>query len=88
MHIGIWELLLILAIVMLLFGTKRLRSIGTDLGASIRGFRDSMKDSGQEKAEPGADKPVEPAVQGRLIEGETIPDEADTAPLRKQQPKV
>ncbi len=88
MHIGIWELLLILAIVMLLFGTKRLRSIGVDLGAAIKGFRDSMQDRGQEKAESGPGKPAEPTVQGRLIEGETIPDEADTAPLRKQQPKV
>ena len=41
--IGMSELLVILAIVVLLFGTKRLGSIGADLGSAIRGFRSSMK---------------------------------------------
>jgi sec-independent protein translocase protein TatA len=42
--IGIWQLLIILAIVIMLFGTKRLRTIGTDLGSAIKGFRKSMSD--------------------------------------------
>lgn len=44
--ISIWSLLLILAIVVLLFGTKKLRNIGTDLGGAIRGFKQAM-DEGQ-----------------------------------------
>ena len=40
--ISIWQLLIILAIVVMLFGTKRLRNIGGDLGAAIKGFRNSM----------------------------------------------
>ncbi len=40
--ISIWQLLIVLAIVVLLFGTKRLRSLGTDLGGAIKGFRKSM----------------------------------------------
>ncbi|MEK9989107.1 MAG: twin-arginine translocase TatA/TatE family subunit [Halieaceae bacterium] len=40
--ISIWQLLIILAIVVMLFGTSRLRNIGSDLGSAIRGFRDSM----------------------------------------------
>jgi sec-independent protein translocase protein TatA len=40
--ISIWQLLIIFAIVVMLFGTSRLRNIGTDLGSAIRGFRDSM----------------------------------------------
>lgn len=40
--ISIWQLLIILAIVVLLFGTKRLRTLGTDLGGAIKGFRKSM----------------------------------------------
>ncbi|MGY6215856.1 twin-arginine translocase TatA/TatE family subunit [Methylolobus aquaticus] len=45
MGIGIWQLAIILAIVMLVFGTKRLNTIGTDLGSAIRGFRNAMKDT-------------------------------------------
>ena len=37
-----WELLIILIIVALLFGTKKLRNIGTDVGGAIKGFKDSM----------------------------------------------
>ena len=47
MGISVWQLLLILVIVLLLFGTKKLRGIGTDLGGAVKGFRDSM---GEKKA--------------------------------------
>lgn len=40
--ISIWQLLIILAIVVMIFGTKRLRNIGGDLGGAIKGFKDSM----------------------------------------------
>ena len=40
--ISIWQLLIILAIVVLLFGTKRLRNLGSDLGGAIKGFRSSL----------------------------------------------
>ncbi|HAW93027.1 MULTISPECIES: twin-arginine translocase TatA/TatE family subunit [unclassified Arsukibacterium] len=42
--ISIWQLLIVLAIIVLLFGTKKLRGIGTDLGSAIKGFRSSIKD--------------------------------------------
>lgn len=42
--IGIWQLLIILAIVVLLFGTKRLKGIGGDLGGAIKGFKKAVKD--------------------------------------------
>lgn len=44
MGISIWQLLIVLGIVILLFGTKKLRNIGTDLGGAIRGFKKSMTD--------------------------------------------
>ncbi len=47
--ISIWQLLIILAIVLLLFGTKRLKNIGGDLGGAIKGFKKAMTD--EEKAE-------------------------------------
>jgi sec-independent protein translocase protein TatA len=43
--ISIWQLLIVLVIVMLLFGTKRLGSIGSDLGSAIKGFKRSLNDS-------------------------------------------
>ena len=42
--ISIWSLLLIFAIVLLLFGTKRLKNIGSDLGGAIKNFKKSIKD--------------------------------------------
>lgn len=42
--ISLWQLLIILAIVFLLFGTKRLRSMGSDLGEAIKGFKKSVSD--------------------------------------------
>ncbi|MFO1433149.1 MAG: twin-arginine translocase TatA/TatE family subunit [Candidatus Competibacteraceae bacterium] len=85
MRIGIGELVLILIVVLLLFGSKRLRGIGTDLSATIKGWRESIKGSGQESIKKSAGKPAEPTVEGRIIEGETVPDEPDTEPLPKQR---
>ena len=48
--ISIWQLLIILVIVVLLFGTKKLRSMGGDLGSAIKSFRDSMQE-GQRESE-------------------------------------
>ena len=42
--ISIWQLLIVLVIVLLLFGTKKLRNMGGDLGGAIKGFRSSMKE--------------------------------------------
>lgn len=54
--ISIWQLLIILVIVLLLFGTKKLRGIGSDLGGAVKGFKDSMaKDETDETTE----KPTE-----------------------------
>ena len=59
--ISIWQLLIIAVIVVLLFGTKKLGSIGSDLGASIKGFKKAMSDdeSKQDKTSQDADKQEE-----------------------------
>lgn len=51
MGISIWQLLIVLLIVVMLFGTKRLRELGSDLGGAISGFRKSMGD-GESSAQP------------------------------------
>ncbi len=66
MGIGFKELVVILIIVLVLFGAKRLRSIGTDLGGAIKGFRKAVKEGDEEANEPEAGAKPE----GRVIEGE------------------
>ena len=58
MGISIWQLLIVLVIVLLLFGTKKLRNLGSDLGGAVKGFKGAMKEGASEedaddKAEPG-----------------------------------
>lgn len=52
MHFGFKELLLILLITLVLFGGKRVKNLGSDLGNAIRGFRKAMKDGESEPTEP------------------------------------
>ena len=78
MGISLWQLLIILAIVLLLFGTKKLRSIGGDLGGAVKGFRNAMD---QDDSKTDGDKPQEKLDSdggNRIIEGEvTSSDEKD-----------
>jgi len=62
---SIWHWLIVLVIVMLVFGTKKLRNIGADLGGAVRGFKDGMQ-SGEKAADAGA----APQVSGKTVEGE------------------
>jgi sec-independent protein translocase protein TatA len=50
--ISMWQLLILLLIVVLVFGTKRLRNMGSDLGAAVKGFRKGMDDVKEETLEP------------------------------------
>ena len=46
--ISIWQLVIVLAIILLLFGSKKLRNIGGDLGKAVKGFKSAMKDGTEE----------------------------------------
>lgn len=48
MGISIWQLLIVLGIVILLFGTKKLRNLGGDLGSAIKSFKKAVKDGGSD----------------------------------------
>ena len=50
--ISIWQLVIIAVIVVLLFGTNKLRNLGSDLGSSIRGFKKAMSDEDEKKDQP------------------------------------
>ncbi len=53
--ISVWQLLIILAIVIMLFGTKRLRTLGGDLGSAVKGFRKSMASDDEAEEKPEED---------------------------------
>jgi sec-independent protein translocase protein TatA len=53
--ISVWQLLIILAIVIMLFGTKRLRNLGGDLGSAVKGFRKSMAGDDEQEKDPADD---------------------------------
>jgi sec-independent protein translocase protein TatA len=73
--ISIWQLLIILAIVLLLFGTKRLKNIGSDLGSAIKGFKGAMKEG--EKGEGKQQEQIENSESGTVVEGEVTSKEKD-----------
>ncbi|OOZ42855.1 Sec-independent protein translocase subunit TatA [Solemya elarraichensis gill symbiont] len=63
--ISIWQLLIVLAIVLLIFGTKRLKNMGSDVGGAVKGFKKAMKDSEAANAEK-----LEKTDDDSVIEGE------------------
>ena len=63
--ISIWHWLIVLLVVVLIFGTKKLRNLGTDLGSAVKGFKDGMKSEEDKTA-----KSEIPLSAGQTIEGE------------------
>lgn len=70
--INIWSLVLILVIVLLLFGTKRLRNLGGDLGSAIKGFKKAVKDENQHESQ--AEDP------SKIDESSVDSEKSDTKP--------
>ena len=66
---SIWHWLILLVIVLLVFGTKKLRNIGADLGGAVKGFKDGMK-NGEEEAPKKPGELTAQGPQGATIEGE------------------
>jgi len=92
MGISVWQLLIILAIVLVLFGAKRLRNVGGDLGAAVKGFRSAVGEEGgdkdKEKEKENAEEPeklqAEEDEEGRVINGEAR-EESDKADSDKHK---
>ncbi|MDH5378602.1 MAG: Sec-independent protein translocase subunit TatA [Gammaproteobacteria bacterium] len=68
--ISIWQLLIILVIVLLLFGAKKLRSAGSDLGGAVKGFKDAMRDGEEAAKKDSQPERVEQKDDGRVIDVE------------------
>ncbi len=82
MGISIWQLLIVLVIVLLLFGTKKLKNIGSDLGGAVRGFKSAMKDGKEgEEDPPEADAPakLESSGDDPVAEAESVERKRESA---------
>lgn len=66
--LSIWHWLIVLLVVVLIFGTKKLRNIGQDLGGAVKGFKEGMKSP--EGSEPPASGDNPQQISGQTIEGE------------------
>ena len=79
--ISIWQLLIILAIVVMVFGTKKLRNLGTDLGGAVKGFRSTMKDGANAEESTEAEADAEASQ-------ESLAESAEEASSDKENAKV
>jgi sec-independent protein translocase protein TatA len=75
---SIWHWLVVLAIVVVIFGTKKLRNVGSDLGGAIKNFKQAMKEEGDDKAgsdSASAGEPKQIPESGRVIDAEVTAKE-------------
>ena len=77
MGISIWQLLIVLVIVVLLFGTKKLRNIGSHLGGAIKSFRSAVKEGGEEVGQKSETPKLEEGQSSTVIEGEVTEKKTD-----------
>lgn len=74
--IGIWQLLIILVIVLLLFGTKKLRNLGGDLGGAIKSFKKAVGDKGENAEKTSEELTQDDASDAPSVETETASEHA------------
>ncbi len=74
---SIWHWLIVLLVVVLIFGTKKLKNIGSDLGGAVKGFKDGMK-AGGESADAGSATPPQVTGHGKSADANTVDVEAKT----------
>jgi sec-independent protein translocase protein TatA len=72
--LSIWHWLIVLLVVVLIFGTKKLRNIGQDLGGAVKGFKEGMKGAEDEATPPKEPPEVPPQHIGTTIEGQATKD--------------
>jgi sec-independent protein translocase protein TatA len=69
---SIWHWLIVLVIVVLVFGTKKLKNIGADLGGAVKGFKDGVKDGGAANAEATAAAPQQVTATQSTADPNTV----------------
>ncbi|MDD5334891.1 MAG: Sec-independent protein translocase subunit TatA [Rhodoferax sp.] len=78
MGLSTTHLIIFLVIIVVIFGTKKLRNIGSDLGGAVKGFKDGMKDGADKPADAPAAAPVQQVSATASTAKETIDVEAKT----------
>ena len=73
---SLWHWLIVLVIVLLIFGTKKLKNMGSDLGGAVKGFKDGLKDGGATPTE--AADAAQQAIAKKTSEANTVDVEAKT----------
>lgn len=71
---SVWHWLIVLLIVVLVFGTKKLKNIGADLGGAVKGFKDGVKDGTAPEAPPAASAPAAGQVANQSAADKTTID--------------
>ena len=74
---SIWHWLIVLVIVLLVFGTKKLKNIGSDLGGAVKGFKDGVREGTASPADPAAPTAQVTATQ-KSVDANTVDVEAKT----------
>lgn len=75
---SIWHWLIVLLVVVVIFGTKKLRNIGSDLGSAVKGFKDGMKGVGEEADAAAAAPPPPQVTTAQRTDAHTVDVEAKT----------
>lgn len=76
---SIWHWLIVLAVVVVIFGTKKLRNIGSDLGGAVKGFKDGIKGAGEAAdADAAAQAPAQQVTAAKRTDTNTVDVEAKT----------
>jgi sec-independent protein translocase protein TatA len=75
---SVWHWLIVLLIVVLVFGTKKLKNIGSDLGGAVKGFKDGVKDGGASAADTSAAAAPQQVGANKVSDPNTVDVEAKT----------
>ena len=75
---SVWHWLIVLVIVMLVFGTKKIGSMGSDLGKAVKGFKDGVKSGGEVTPESGATPTQQVTATNKAADPNTVDVEAKT----------
>jgi sec-independent protein translocase protein TatA len=75
---SIWHWLIVLLVVVVIFGTKKLRNIGSDLGGAVKGFKEGMKSGGESGDADAASGPAPQVTTAKRADQNTVDVEAKT----------
>ena len=82
---SIWHWLIVLVIVLVIFGTKKLRNVGTDIGGAVKGFKSAMNEEDKDKKDDASQRQVRHDDEGQTFDARA--EQRDTAEQERKEPK-